>query len=73
VHRYSVVLFRDAETGQYTATVPALPACYAAAATPERALSNAYAAVRAYLEELAAAGAPIPEEGEPPRLETVEI
>jgi predicted RNase H-like HicB family nuclease len=73
VYRYSVILFRDVDNGQYTATVPALPPCYAAAPTADRALSNAYAAVRAYLEELAGAGAPIPEESEPPRLVTVEI
>ena len=54
MRRYSIVLFRDPETGQHTVSVPALPGCYTIGATAEDAIANARDAIRLYLEDVQA-------------------
>ena len=73
LRHYSVVLFRDPETGQHTVTVPTLPGCYALGATVEEALVNAQDAIRLYLADVAASGEPLPAEEAPPQIVCVEV
>lgn len=61
--KYTVILQRD-EDGGYMATVPALPGCVSQGDTREETLKNIEEAVELYLEDVQAAGEPIPvEEG----------
>ena len=70
---YSIVLDPDAEEGGYTVTVPALPGCITQGETVDECLTHAEEAIQLYLEDLIAAGEPIPEEREPPKLLTVTV
>ena len=69
---YSIVLDPDPESG-FTVTVPALPGCITQGETVEECLLNAQEAIELYLEELTAAGEPIPEEREHPRVLEVTV
>lgn len=73
MNRYTLLLLPDQEEGGYTVTVPALPGCITEGDSLEEALANAKDAIRLYLEDLIANGEPVPREGEPPRLEAVEV
>jgi predicted RNase H-like HicB family nuclease len=67
--KYTVVLQRENDGG-YVATVPALPGCVSQGDTREIALKNIEEAMELYLEDVKAAGEPIPvEDG----LEYVEV
>ena len=69
---YSILLDPDANRG-FTVTVPALPGCITQGDSVEECLRNAAEAISLYLEDLAAAGEPIPEEREHPRLLEVTV
>ncbi len=70
---YSIVLDPDPDEGGFTVTVPALPGCLTQGETIEECVAHAEEAIIAYLEDLAAAGEPIPEEREAPRLLKVTV
>jgi predicted RNase H-like HicB family nuclease len=59
--KYTVVLQRENDGG-YVATVPALPGCVSQGDTREEALKNIEEAMELYLEDVKAAGEPIPTE-----------
>jgi len=59
--KYTVVLQRENDGG-YVATVPALPGCVSQGDTREEALRNIEEAIDLYLEDVKAAGEPIPVE-----------
>ena len=70
---YSIVADPDPEDGGFTVTVPALPGCVTQGKTLEECVANAEEAIALYIEDLVAAGEPIPEEKEPPRLLKVTV
>lgn len=57
--RYTVILQRESDGG-YVATVPALPGCISQGDTREEALKNIHEAMELYVEDLTAAGEPVP-------------
>jgi len=57
--KYTVVLQRES-VGGYVVTVPALPGCVSQGDTREAALRNIEEAITVYLEDVKAAGEPIP-------------
>ena len=57
--KYTVVLLRENDGG-YVATVPALPGCVSQGDSREEALRNIEEAIELYLEDVKAAGEPIP-------------
>lgn len=59
--KYTAVLQRENDGG-YVATVPALPGCVSQGDTREEALRNIEEAIDLYLEDVKAAGEPIPVE-----------
>jgi predicted RNase H-like HicB family nuclease len=59
--KYTVVLQRENDGG-YVATVPALPGCVSQGDSREEALRNIEEAMELYLEDVKAAGEPIPTE-----------
>ena len=70
--RYTIILQPETDpefVGYYNVSVPALPGCFSYGASREEALRNIKEAIELYLEDLMAAGEPIPEE----QLEQVEI
>jgi len=70
---YSIVVDPDPDEGGFTVTVPALPGCITQGETIEECLANANEAISLYLEDLVAAGEPIPEEKESPVLLRVTV
>ncbi len=60
VARYTVLIERDDETGQYCVTVPALPGCVTFGDTFEEAIANAKECIHGFLEALQKVGLPIP-------------
>jgi predicted RNase H-like HicB family nuclease len=67
--KYTVVLQREADGG-YVATVPALPGCVSQGDTRSESLDNIKEAIELYLEDVQAAGEPMPVEES---LEYVEV
>ena len=61
--RYTVILQREPDGG-YVATVPALPGCVSQGDTREEALRNIEDAADLYIEDVLAAGDPLPTEDE---------
>lgn len=59
--KYTVVLQRE-DDGGYVASVPALPGCVSQGDSREEALKNIEEAIEVYLEDVKAAGEPIPAE-----------
>lgn len=59
--KYTVILQREADGG-YVATVPALPGCVSQGDSRDQALANIEEAIEVYLEDVEAAGEPIPVE-----------
>lgn len=59
--KYTVVLQRENDGG-YVVSVPALPGCVSQGDTREQALKNIEEAIQVYLEDVKAAGEPIPAE-----------
>ncbi len=70
---YTVVLSPDPDTGGYVVTVPALPGCVAQGDTLEKAVANAEDVIRLFLTSMEKHGEPIPEEAEPPLIQTVRV
>lgn len=66
VAKYTVLIERDEETGQYCVTVPALPGCFTYGDTLEEAIVNAEECIQGFLEALQKVGLPIPIEIELP-------
>ncbi len=66
MRRYTVVLEWDPEAEAYAVTVPTLPGCTSQGDTIEECIANAKEAIALYLEGLADAGQPVPEEPEIP-------
>jgi predicted RNase H-like HicB family nuclease len=67
--KYSVILQRESDGG-YVATVPALPGCVSQGDSREEVLKNIEEAIELYLEDVRAAGEPVPVEE---RREYVEV
>jgi predicted RNase H-like HicB family nuclease len=67
--RYTVVLQRESDGG-YVASVPALPGCVSQGDTRSESLDNIKEAIELYLEDVQAAGEPLPVEE---NLEYVEV
>lgn len=61
--RYTVILQRERDGG-YVASVPALPGCVSQGDTREEALRNIEEAAELYIEDVLAAGDPVPREEE---------
>jgi predicted RNase H-like HicB family nuclease len=59
--KFTVVLQRENDGG-YVVSVPALPGCVSQGDTREEALKNIEEAIELYLEDVKAAGEPIPAE-----------
>jgi predicted RNase H-like HicB family nuclease len=59
--KYTVVLQRENDGG-YVVSVPALPGCVSQGDTREEALKNIEEAIDIYLEDVKAAGEPVPVE-----------
>jgi predicted RNase H-like HicB family nuclease len=59
--KYTVILQREGDGG-YVATVPALPGCVSQGDSREEVLKNIEEAIELYLEDMHAAGEPIPVE-----------
>lgn len=72
VHTYSIVVDPDDASG-YTVTVPSLPGCVTQGETVDECIENAREAIELYIETLTAAGEPVPEEREHPRLLQVTV
>ncbi|MFN4179692.1 MAG: type II toxin-antitoxin system HicB family antitoxin [Armatimonadota bacterium] len=60
VARYTVLIERDEETGQYCVTVPALPGCITQGDTLEEAIANAEECIQGFIATLQDLGKPIP-------------
>jgi antitoxin HicB len=61
--RYTVILQKE-EDGGYVVTVPILPGCVSQGDTREEALRNIEEAIELYVEDMRAAGEPVPVEDE---------
>lgn len=61
--KYTVILQRESDGG-YVAVVPSLPGCVSQGDTREESLKNVAEAIELYLEDVRAAGDPIPVEDE---------
>jgi predicted RNase H-like HicB family nuclease len=59
--KYTAILQRESDGG-YIATVPVLPGCVSQGDSREEALENIGEAIELYLENVQAAGEPIPAE-----------
>lgn len=59
--KYTVILQRESDGG-YVVSVPALPGCVSQGDSREEALKNIEEAIEVYLEDVKAAGEPIPAE-----------
>ncbi|MGB2623977.1 MAG: type II toxin-antitoxin system HicB family antitoxin [Candidatus Acidiferrum sp.] len=59
--KYTVVLQRESDGG-YVATVPTLPGCVSQGDSREEALRNIEEAIELYIEDVEAAGEPVPVE-----------
>jgi antitoxin HicB len=58
----TILLIPDLEDGGFTVEVPSLPGCITQGDTVEEALANAREAIALYIEDLEAAGEPVPED-----------
>jgi antitoxin HicB len=59
--KYTVVLQRESDGG-FVATVPALPGCVSQGDTRSESIENIKEAIELYLEDVVAAGEPLPVE-----------
>ena len=59
--KYTVILQRESDGG-YVVSVPALPGCVSQGDSLEEALRNIEEAIELYIEDVRAAGEPIPAE-----------
>jgi predicted RNase H-like HicB family nuclease len=68
--KYTVILQRENDGG-YVGIVPALPGCVSQGDSREEVLKNIEEAIEVYLEDVKAAGEPIPVEGDREYVEVV--
>ena len=61
--RYTVILQKE-EDGGYVVTVPVLPGCVSQGDTRQESLRNIEEAIELYVEDMRAAGEPLPVEDE---------
>ena len=69
---YTIILQPETDPefeGFYNASVPALPGCFSYGTNREEALGNIREAIGLWLEDIEAAGEPIPDE----RIESLEV
>lgn len=69
---YTIILQPEADPdfeGYSNASLPALPGCFSYGATRQEALHTIKEAIELYLEDLEAAGEPVPDE----RIESIEV
>lgn len=59
--KYTVILQRESDGG-YVVTVPALPGCVSQGDSRQEALKNIEEAIEVYIEDVKAAGEPVPAE-----------
>ena len=59
--KYTVILQREGDGG-YVVTVPTLPGCVSQGDSREEALRNIEEAIELYIEDVTAAGEPVPAE-----------
>ncbi|MGC2191963.1 MAG: type II toxin-antitoxin system HicB family antitoxin [Candidatus Dormiibacterota bacterium] len=62
----------DSEGG-FTVTVPSLPGCVTQGESVNECLERVREAIAVYIEDLVAAGRPLPEENLPPQLHAVSV
>jgi len=60
VAKYTVLIERDEETGQYCVSVPALPGCFTYGDTLEEAIANAKECIEGFVATLLDVGKPVP-------------
>lgn len=72
IRNYSVLLDPDSEGG-FTVTVPSLPGCVTQGESVNECLERVREAIAVYIEDLVAAGRPLPEENLPPQLHAVSV
>jgi predicted RNase H-like HicB family nuclease len=60
VAKYTVLIERDEETGQYCVSVPALPGCFTYGDTIEEAIANAQECIQGFVMTLQKLGKPVP-------------
>ena len=70
---YTVVLTPDPIDGGFIATVPALPGCVTQGDTVEEAIENAEDVIRLFVSSLERHGEPVPEEQDPPIVQSVRV
>jgi len=73
MRKYTIILEPDTEGGGYTVTVPALPGCITQGETVQQCIERAQEAIAGYVESLAMAGEPVPEETERPQMITIDV
>ncbi|MDP9353914.1 MAG: type II toxin-antitoxin system HicB family antitoxin [Chloroflexota bacterium] len=71
--RYSIVLTPEPDSSAYNVTVPTLPGCFTWGETVSEAITNAREAIEGHIAALVETGQPVPVEGAPSLLRTVEI
>jgi predicted RNase H-like HicB family nuclease len=59
--KYEIIIFWSAEDQAFVAEVPELPGCMAHGPTHEKALANAKAAIRLWIDTAKEFGDPVPE------------
>ncbi|TAK36651.1 MAG: type II toxin-antitoxin system HicB family antitoxin [Chloroflexota bacterium] len=73
MRRYSLLLIPDPEEGGFTVRVPALPGLTTEGDTIEEAIANARDAIDLWIRSAEKHGEPIPEEGLPPQIITIDV
>ena len=71
--KYTIILEPNYPEKGYTVRVPALPGCITYGQTRKEALGRAKEAIRGFIEGLAKAGEPVPEEITPVEMDTVTV
>ncbi|MBI2940990.1 MAG: type II toxin-antitoxin system HicB family antitoxin [Chloroflexi bacterium] len=73
MRRYTILLDRDPVDGTYTVTVPALSGIVTQGRDLEDAIVMARDAIRGHVNGLLKDGLPVPDEGEPPQVLTLDV
>lgn len=71
--RYTIILTAEPDGSAYNVIVPDLPGCFTWGATIEEALAHAREAIELHLEGYAERSEPIPVEGPPPHVTSIEV
>ena len=73
MRQYTIILEPDPDEGGYTVTVPVLEGCITQGDTVDQCIEHAHEAIDGYIKSLRAAGKPVPEEKEHPRMITINV